>query len=845
MKQFLPAIIILFIYFGASAQSWRVGEQQVRITIASQQQADVINEMKLSFDYVGPDQVRAYVVPSEKTILEANNIPFIVEVDDLNKQQVLQAELEAYHSYQEIIDLADSLVDVFPEICEKHIFGESMGGRQLAALKISDNVSVDEAEAEVVFDGGIHGDEICGPENLIRFARDICIDYGTDPQVTDLINTREIWLYLMVNPDGREAVPRTRYNNNGVDLNRDFGYMWDGWGGSTGAFSQVESKALRDCMYQNQFVVHTTYHGGTEYISLPWSYRASQPADWDHIYELGGIYADESLYPSLDYGQGNSGMYAINGSTKDSNYGIMGSISWSMEISYDKQPPASQLMLYYNRNYPAMLAMIEHAGYGLEGTVTDAVTGEPVAAIVLVNDFFPAYTDPTAGDFHKYVLPGTYNITIMANGYESQTISDVEVNENSATATDVELQPAIGHYAYKFASSQIPNNNENDEGNTLAVYGAPDEIHYSIGVNGWVVLDMQYPITDGSGPDLVVHENDATPEGYTCYASMSMDGPWTELGQGEGTTEFDLAEGPIAEAQFIRILDDGDGFWSANDAGFDLDAIEAIYGLSAMFIADLTEICEEGTIGFSDASSGEVTSWDWAFEGGTPATSTLQNPTIAYSTPGIYDVTLTVSDGTDTHTHTFDDYITVDYPAEQPETPLGDTMVCINFVWQSVYTTTGSANAASYDWELTPEEAGTIPGAGEEVTVEWNEDFTGMATIKVRGVNACGNGDFSDEFEVMVDICANVEQFVESPFTIYPNPASRHIGVDFSSKCQGIYELSLYNQLGDVVLPLQEVNVAVNSSVSLDLKGLRPGIYVLVFRNADSVWKEKVILTGQ
>ncbi len=44
-------------------------------------------------------------------------------------------------------------------------------------------------------------------------------------------------------------------------------------------------------------------------------------------------------------------------------------------------------MMYYNYNKPAMIAMIEYAGYGLEGTVTDALTGDPVTSIVFVNDF--------------------------------------------------------------------------------------------------------------------------------------------------------------------------------------------------------------------------------------------------------------------------------------------------------------------------------------------------------------------------------------------------------------------------------------------------------------------------
>jgi PKD repeat protein len=81
--------------------------------------------------------------------------------------------------------------------------------------------------------------------------------------------------------------------------------------------------------------------------------------------------------------------------------------------------------------------------------------------------------------------------------------------------------------------------------------------------------------------------------------------------------------------------------------------------LLAYFAADQTEICFMNEISFADYSTGEITSYSWEFEGGTPATSTEQNPTVLYETPGTYDVSLTVSNGDDSNTYTQSDYIIV------------------------------------------------------------------------------------------------------------------------------------------------------------------------------------------
>ncbi len=572
MKNFYFLFFILILANTVYSQhGWRKDEMEVKVFFNTNQEAKALYDLRVNGDFF-IDYALVFVIPSELKKIKSLGLKHKIIIENLNAYyKDFWNNRDDYHSYQEIITIMDSLVDAFPDICRKESFGTSVGGRQLAALKISDNVATDEDEAEILFDGGIHGDEIGCSENLIRFARDLCYSYNNDQEITDLINNREIWLYIMVNPDGRVA--GTRYNQHGVDLNRDWGYMWDGWGYSTGAYSQPESKALRSCMLNNQFVIHTAYHSGTEYISYPWSYRSDSCPDKPHIDYLASVYSNLSGYGFLDYGQGNSGMYAINGSTKDSNYGIMGSVTWSLEISYSKQPPASQIMMYYNYNRPSMISMIEHAGYGIHGNITDAETGEPVAAIIRFDESFPVYSDPEVGDYHKYVVPGTYSIKVIANGYETKTVEDIVViDHQSIVEKDIELQSSENHYIYKVISCQIPNNNENDEGDTPAIFDAPDNDNYSIGKYGWIVVDMQDTIQLGPDTEITVHEGDDTPEGYTCYISGSMDGPWTILGSATGTTEFDFPDN--FDARYIKIEDDGDGYSLVDNAGFDLDAIE-------------------------------------------------------------------------------------------------------------------------------------------------------------------------------------------------------------------------------------------------------------------------------
>ncbi|NIM16707.1 MAG: PKD domain-containing protein [Candidatus Aminicenantes bacterium] len=82
----------------------------------------------------------------------------------------------------------------------------------------------------------------------------------------------------------------------------------------------------------------------------------------------------------------------------------------------------------------------------------------------------------------------------------------------------------------------------------------------------------------------------------------------------------------------------------------------------ANFYGNPTTVDEGQSVNFTDTSTNNPTSWSWSFEGGTPSTSTAQNPTITYNTAGTYDVSLTVSNSAGSDSETKYNYITVEVP---------------------------------------------------------------------------------------------------------------------------------------------------------------------------------------
>jgi len=830
MHRISYALFLLMITLTATAQGWRKEEMEVKVFISDPAGRAALNSAGIAFEPVSADgsALRCYVTPAELAQIRSAGLRYEVTIADMNRHFEHfwdnPSFPSGYYTYDQIIAIADSLAANYPLICKKVVWGISVGGRQLASLKISDNVDIDEPEPEILFDGGIHGDEIGGSQNLIMFARELCKGYGTDPLLTGLVNSREIWLYLMVNPDGR--VNMSRYNNNNVDCNRDNGYMWNGEGQSTGACSQPETKALRNCMFDNQFVVYTNYHSGYEMLTYPWSYRGNPTRDNAQISQLAGVYASTSGYVNLVYGQGYGTMYPINGSTKDVQYGSLGNVGWSMEISVDKQPPATQIMTFYNDNRPSMIEMITRCGWGVTGMVTDSLTGAPVSASVWVNNYYPVYTDPVVGDYHKYILPGTYTVKVMANGYKTKTITGVTVPATGAVTKDFHLSPISKRYAFKVISCQIPGNNFDDEGYTPGALGKPDSVPYSMGRYGWIVLDMGDTICDGPGMDFTVYQAGTANKTYTVSGGNSKDGPFTTIGTATGTASFDLGQVGMTRARYLYIGDDGTGASFGPGVGFNLDAVEMLTPpLVAGFTADNTLPCEGTSVNFTDQSTGNIASWNWSFPGGTPPTSTAKNPqNILYALPGSYNVTLTVSNGTITSSKTKVSFIQAMVP---PQVTLGnDTTVCS---WYSLTLDAGNPGS-SYLWST---------GATTR-TIQVDATGAGLGTHSYSVVVTRSPGcSAADTIRITFDDCTGMAgNTMTTGITVFPNPTGDHLTIDFAGLQEGNWQL--YSTAGEVVA--RGVIPARPDRAQIPVASLPEGIYLLQVSSGSRSILRKVVV---
>jgi len=351
-----------------------------------------------------------------------------------------------YHNYAQMTAFLDSIHALYPAITKKISLGKSVQNRDLWAFLVTDNPDSIENEAEVRLAANIHGDETVGRELCLAMIDSLTKVYGSVAAVTNLVDTREIWFMPSLNPDGYEL--DQRYNANGLDLNRNFPVP-DGSIGEDGTYNiEIENQKFIGFWSGKHAVLSLNYHGGALVANYPWDYTVIRCPDDTLAKEvsLGYSRLNPPMYASAVFDSGVTNgwdWYYVYGSLQDWSYHVTSCLDITMEIG-TKWPSASSLPSYWADNREGMLYFIRQAGWGVQGIVTDSLTGLPInwASVTPFGIDKSVYTD-TIGDYHRMLMTGQYDLIFSAIGYHEKWADDVRVKLDSITNLDIQLAPIL------------------------------------------------------------------------------------------------------------------------------------------------------------------------------------------------------------------------------------------------------------------------------------------------------------------------------------------------------------------------------------------------------------------
>ncbi|MCO6438228.1 MAG: ankyrin repeat domain-containing protein [Phycisphaerae bacterium] len=401
-------------------------------------------------------KIAGEVPPAEASLSDGNPTP--------------EGLLAAYRTYAEIGPLMLDIETNYPTIAKRYDLGLSVQGRHLWAMRLSDNVTVEEDEPEMFYISTMHGDEIVGMENCLQFIEYLTGQNGIDSRATDLVNNLDLWILPLMNPDGYDRVSKIRYNANGVDLNRNFPDPFTSPNNTT-AGRQAETAVVMNWAFGRYFVLGANLHGGELVVNYPYDNNPggdsvfTRSPDEDSYVPISESYSIENppmwSSPSFYHGITNgAAWYSTMGGLQDWGYRYMNSLQTVIELSLNKQPPSTDIPLYWNNNRDAMFAYAEWTLEGIRGIVTDRDSGLPIQAAVRADGrAVDSLTDPSVGNYHRILNPGTYGMTVSAAGYDTVRVEGISVNAGGATRVDV----AMGGPA---AQVQGPDGGESLELNT-------------------------------------------------------------------------------------------------------------------------------------------------------------------------------------------------------------------------------------------------------------------------------------------------------------------------------------------------------------------------------------------
>ncbi|EQC43957.1 M14 family metallopeptidase [Bacteriovorax sp. Seq25_V] len=304
---------------------------------------------KEGFDVLGVDYknkiIDLNVTDEELNELRTKGIKF-----ELNSQKALTASVdERYLNPDEIKEILVETNKKYPELTQLILVGKTLEGREIWAIKISDNAkTLEPNEPAILFNGMHHSREVMTTEVTTDIITYLTTNYATRPEVKNWVDNNEIYVLPMLNLDGNTKVwegenmwRKNARGGYGVDINRNYPTSWGACNGSSGwktsqtyrgdaPASEPETNALMDFVADIKPVFNISYHAYSELVIYPMGCKGQRTKNQKVVEGIG-----KEIGSLLNYQPGTSWetLYSVDGSDIDWMYTEHQVIPYVIEVS--------------------------------------------------------------------------------------------------------------------------------------------------------------------------------------------------------------------------------------------------------------------------------------------------------------------------------------------------------------------------------------------------------------------------------------------------------------------------------------------------------------------------------